>query len=227
MLRRIMRRAILQGSTRWGSTPGFLDQFADVVTELMGAEYRELHAQRDSIHKWLHAEEAGFGRTLAQGPKLLDELIDRAIATGAEGISAADAFLLHDTYGFPIDLTLELVAEHDLGVDEEGFEALMDEQRDRSRAGGRGRRRARSCASARRALAGARGLRDRFRRLRVDRARDHGRARSSADNGRVLVKLVESPFYATGGGQVADSGLGRVRRRRLPGARRRRRATRR
>src|SRR6202022_2200817 len=100
-----------------------------------GGHYRELVAQRDLIERWLAAEEEGFGRTLAQGSKLLDELIDRARESGAEGISGADAFRLHDTYGFPIDLTLELVAEHELGVDEEGFEALMGDQRGRGRAG--------------------------------------------------------------------------------------------
>ena len=105
----------------------------------MGGEYRELMTQRDAIHSWLASEEESFGRTLEQGTRLLEELIARARDTGAEGIAASDAFLLHDTYGFPIDLSLELVAEHGLGVDEEGFEALMEDQRQRARAGaGRG-----------------------------------------------------------------------------------------
>ena len=64
------------------------------------------------------AEEEGFGRTLEQGTRLLDELIARAQAKGAEGIAAEDVFRLHDTFGFPIDLTRELAAEHGLGVDE-------------------------------------------------------------------------------------------------------------
>ena len=80
--------------------------------------------------KWLESEEQSFGRTLEQGTKLLDDLIARA-RDAARRDRGADAFLLHDTYGFPIDLTLEIVAEHDLGVDEEGFEALMGEQRTR------------------------------------------------------------------------------------------------
>ena len=172
----------------------------------MGSEYGELHEQRDSIQKWLESEEESFGRTLEQGLKRLDELIERARLTGAEGIAASDAFLLHDTFGFPIDLTLELVAEHDLGVDEAGFEILMDEQRDRARAGsgrtvGGGELRERALE-----LSGDAGFADRFRRVRDDRRRDDDRGALEADNGRVLVKLVESPFYATGGGQVADSG---------------------
>src|SRR5579875_1422300 len=128
VLRRVMRRAILQGRHTLGLDPGFLQRYADVVIELMGGEYPELHQQREAISRWLAAEEEGFGRTLEQGSRLLAELIERARSAGAEGIAAADAFMLHDTYGFPIDLTIELVAEHGLGVDQAGFEALMDKQ---------------------------------------------------------------------------------------------------
>jgi alanyl-tRNA synthetase len=205
VLRRIMRRAIQQGRMLELS-PGFLDVFADRVTEIMGAEYPELRGQRDTIQKWLEAEEEGFGRTLEHGLKRLDELIERARDSGAEGIHAADAFLLHDTYGFPIDLTLELVAEQGLGVDEEGFEVLMQGQRERAR------------ASAGRFGAGAEELRERALAL-VDQAgfatdfvgyettdRETTIGAAAAENGKVLVKLVESPFYATGGGQVADTG---------------------
>ncbi len=204
VLRRIMRRAILQGR-RLQLRPGFLDVLADRVTAIMGGEYPELHEQRDTIQKWLESEEEGFGRTLEQGLKRLDELIERARDTDAEGIAAADAFLLHDTYGFPIDLTLELVAEAGLGVDEQGFEVLMDDQRQRARAGA-GR------------FAGGEDVRVRAEALNrhtgfatdfvgyetTDAETTIGAAES--ENGHVLVKLVESPFYATGGGQVADSG---------------------
>src|SRR5690348_17204846 len=132
VLRRIMRRAILQGRSL-GADAGFLKRFSGVVIELMGSEYPELSEQRPAIDKWLESEEEGFGRTLEQGLRLLDDLIARARDDNAEGIAAEDAFKLHDTYGFPIDLTLELVAEHELGVDEEGFEALMDDARARAR----------------------------------------------------------------------------------------------
>ena len=203
VLRRIMRRSILQGR-RLGLDQGFLTGYSDLVAELMGGEYPELYAQRDSIHKWLADEEAGFGRTLAQGMKLLEELIDRAKQTGAEGIAAAEAFRLHDTHGFPIDLTLELVAEHGLGVDESGFELLMDEQRDRARASGRTRvdEHLRERALA---LAGAAGFATDFVGYETTE-QDTTVGAIERDNGRILVKLLESPFYATGGGQVADSG---------------------
>jgi alanyl-tRNA synthetase len=206
VLRRIMRRAILQGRHTLQLDPGFLDRYADIVTELMGSEYGELTEHRDTVRKWLQAEEEGFGRTLVQGSKLLDGLIARAEEAGAEGIRGADAFQLHDTYGFPIDLTLELVAEHGLGVDQEGFEALMEDQRTRARAGagrGRGDERLREKAQA---LAGQAGFSTEFVGYETTE-RETMVGAVANDNGRLLAKLVESPFYATGGGQIADSGV--------------------
>ena len=153
VLRRIMRRAILQGR-RIGIEPGFLPKFAGVVRELMSAGYPELAEQAETVDMWLAREEEAFGQTLEQGTRILEEHIARAKATGAEGIGAAEAFQLHDTYGFPFDLTLELAAEQGLGVDEAGFENLMEDQRTRARAsagrGGRdeGRERAQAFASA-------------------------------------------------------------------------------
>ena len=205
VLRRIMRRAILQGRHTLGLEPGFLSRYADVVTELMGSYYSELPRQRETVGRWLAAEEEGFGRTLAQGSKLLDDLIARARESGAEGIAGADAFQLHDTFGFPIDLTLELVAEHDLGVDEEGFEVLMEEQRTRARASagrGRGGTELREHAQA---FSGEAGFQTDFVGYEsVERETTVGALAS--EEGRILVKLEESPFYATGGGQIADSG---------------------
>jgi len=205
VLRRIMRRAILQGRHALELDPGFMSRYAERVTELMGPAYPELHEQRDTVLKWLESEEQSFGRTLEQGTKLLDDVIARARDAGEEGIAAQDAFLLHDTYGFPIDLTLEIVAEHELGVDEEGFEALMDEQRTRARASA-GRDGAREALRERAvAFAGSAGFATDFVGYETtDRETTVGAV--EPDNGRVLVKLVESPFYATGGGQVADSG---------------------
>jgi alanyl-tRNA synthetase len=207
VLRRIMRRAILQGRQALELAPGFLGRYADLVTEIMGGEYRQLPAEREAVHRWLAAEEEGFGRTLEQGSRLLDELIARARAEGAEGISSHDAFVLHDTHGFPFDLTVELAAEHGLGVDEEGFEALMEDQRTQSRAGaGRGAATGplRERAAA---LAGEAGFRTDFRGYETTAVETTVGAVAGADgDGRLLVKLLESPFYATGGGQIADSG---------------------
>ncbi len=205
VLRRIMRRAIQHGRAL-GLDAGFLGRYADLVTELMGGEYPDLAQQREPVHSWLASEEESFGRTLEQGTRLLDELIARAASEGAEGISAADAFMLHDTFGFPIDLTLELVAEHGLGVDEEGFEGLMEDQRERARRGaGRAHGRADELRQRAMALAGQAGFATDFVGYETTE-RETTVGAVQPDNGRVLAKLVESPFYATGGGQVADSG---------------------
>ena len=101
----------------------------------MGDVYPELAAERGAIHQWLEAEEESFGRTLEQGTRLLSELVERAKQEGTSWIDAEDAFRLHDTYGFPYDLTRELLAEQGLSVDDEGFHELMEEQRARARMG--------------------------------------------------------------------------------------------
>ncbi len=203
VLRRVMRRAIQHGRAL-ELDPGFLRRYADRVTELMGGEYHELAEQRDAIQKWLDSEEESFGHTLEQGTRLLEDLITRAQAEGAEGISAEDAFLLHDTYGFPIDLTRELVAEHDLGVDEEGFEGLMGEQRERSRRPGPGAGGGVLREHAQ-VLSGQAGFATDFVGYETTE-RETTVGAIATEDGHVLVKLLESPFYATGGGQVADSG---------------------
>jgi alanyl-tRNA synthetase len=205
VLRRIIRRAILQGRHALGLDPGFLNSYANRVTEVMGSTYGELPEQRELVIKWLDSEEQSFGRTLEQGTKLLDDVIARARDEGEEGISAQDAFLLHDTYGFPFDLTLEIVAEHQLGVDEQGFEDLMEEQRERARvSSGRDSSRQELRERAAAFAAGAGFSTDFVGYETTERETTLGAV--SSDDGSVLVKLVESPFYATGGGQVADSG---------------------
>jgi alanyl-tRNA synthetase len=205
VLRRIMRRAILHGRGL-GLQTGFLSQYADRVTELMGSEYPELHERRELINRWLSSEDESFGRALEQGLKRLEDLIARARDEGAEGIAGADAFLLHDTYGFPIDLTLEIVTEHGLGVDEAGFEALMDGQRTRARQGASQARGDDGLRERALALSGSAGFVTEFVGYEATDAETTIGAAVGA-GGRVMVKLLESPFYPTGGGQVADSGV--------------------
>ena len=207
VLRRIMRRAILQGRKTLGLDPGFLRRYQSVVTEIMAHEYGQLVDHGDSISKWLNSEEENFGRTLDEGSKLLDDLIDRAKQRGDEGISAQDAFRLHDTHGFPFDLTLELITEHGLGVDERGFEALMDEQRRQSRPTGAREGAGVKLRELATAFAGSSGFKTDFKGYEVTSVETTvGAVQGTDADGRVLVKLLESPFYATGGGQVADGG---------------------
>jgi alanyl-tRNA synthetase len=208
ILRRIMRRAIQQGR-RIGIEPGFLPSFVERVIAIMGAAYPELERERDSIMLWARSEEEGFGRTLEQGTRLLDEVMARVREADPADptIPARDAFQLHDTFGFPIEVTLDIAAEHGLGVDTAGFDKLMEGQRALARRG------------ARTDGAGG-GLRDRARELArqagfltdftgyetLEQHTTVGSVSGSGDGGGILVKLAESPFYATGGGQVADVG---------------------
>ena len=205
ILRRIMRRGIQQGN-RIGMEPGFLPRFAERVIEIMGRAYPELARERDPIMRWVRSEEEGFGRTLEQGTKLLEEVIERSRSSSRPGIPALDAFKLHDTYGFPFEVTREIALEHGLEVDTTGFDALMEEQRERARSRSRGGAVAgESVRDKARVLAREAGFQTDF--TGYEALEQHTTVGSvEADGEKVLVKLAESPFYATGGGQVADSG---------------------
>src|SRR5262249_32255323 len=154
--------------------------------------------------RWVDDEEESFGRTLERGTELLERLVAEAKESETSWIDAADAFKLHDTYGFPYDLTKELLAERGLSVDDSGFQELMEEQRQRARAG---------AATAH----GAENTHERVASFAAEVAPTEfvgyetlrtttGLASVAGDDGRALVKLEQSPFYAEGGGQVADSG---------------------
>jgi len=204
ILRRIMRRAIQQGRTLGLETP-WLGRFAARTIELMGDAYPELLAEKETIARWVGDEEASFGRTLERGSELLERLVAEAKQSETSWIDAAAAFKLHDTYGFPYDLTKELLAEDGLSVDDQGFDELMEEQRQRARmasATAHG-----SENTHERVLAFAEGAPPTsfvgYETLRATT----GLAAVEAADGKALVKLEESPFYAEGGGQVADSGV--------------------
>jgi alanyl-tRNA synthetase len=203
-LRRIMRRAIVQGR-RLGIESQILTPFAARVRDVMGSAYPELAQQAETIEMWLGREEEQFTRTIEQGTRLLYEHIARAKDRGLEGIGAEEAFQLHDTYGFPFELTAELAAERDMGVDAAGFEREMEVARSRARsAGGRlvpdgGAR------EAIEAFASGAGFTTEFTGYETTEQATAVGAIAFQD-GQVLAKLVESPFYATGGGQVADVG---------------------
>ncbi|MEX0971832.1 MAG: alanine--tRNA ligase [Solirubrobacterales bacterium] len=204
ILRRIMRRAIQQGRTLGLEAP-WLGRFAERTIEIMAAAYPELAAERETIARWVGDEEESFGRTLERGSELLERLVAEARDAGTSWIDAADAFQLHDTFGFPYDLTKELLAERGLSVDDGGFEELMEEQRQRARTGAATAHGSEDRHEKVIAFAGG-APPTRFVGYETLRATT-GLAAVAADDGRALVKLEESPFYAEGGGQVADSGL--------------------
>jgi alanyl-tRNA synthetase len=207
VLRRIMRRAIQQGRAIGLEDP-FLARLCDRVIETMAGAYPELAAERETILRWATGEEEGFGRTLSQGQRVLDEVVDAARRRGAVEVPAEDAFRLHDTYGFPYEMTKELLSDGGLTVDDAGFERLMGEARARSRAGrGAGADTAEGGPSRERVLdfARAAGAETRFLGYETTEL-DTVIAALERHDGRYLAKLSESPFYAEGGGQVSDSG---------------------
>jgi alanyl-tRNA synthetase len=205
ILRRIMRRAIQQGRAI-GLDPPFLGRFADRVIEIMGAVYPEVERERDAIHQWLSSEEESFGRTLEQGTRLLGELVARAKQQGTSWIDAEDAFRLHDTYGFPYDLTRELLQADGLAVDDAGFHELMEEQRERARTGAARATGAEDEHEQVREFVRGAGFVTRFVGYETTEA-DSSVGALHSRNGTLLAKFPESPFYAEGGGQVADSGV--------------------
>src|SRR4051794_53727 len=210
ILRRIMRRAIQQGR-RLGIERELLVPLCERVIEVMDDAYPELHREHDTIVRWARAEEEHFGHTLEQGERLLKELIAEAKEAQTSWVSAEAAFKLHDTYGFPYELTKELLAEEGLSVDDQGFEELMERAREVSR-----QRKARPGAEGEpkahvdheRVLGFARGsgFRSQFVGYEATEAETVLRALESV-NGWMLAKLEESPFYPEGGGQISDTGV--------------------
>ena len=206
VLRRVMRRAIQQGRALELEAP-WLARFAELTIELMADAYPELAEQRETIMRWVGDEEAAFGRTLDRGTALLAQLVAEAEEQGTSWIDADDAFKLHDTYGFPYDLTKELLAEQGLSVDDAGFEALMEKQRVRARTGAEPAVYDRHQAVISFASAAPASSFVGYETLRAETA--VLAAEELAGNGGpavALAKLEESPFYPEGGGQVADSG---------------------
>ncbi|MET0512932.1 MAG: alanine--tRNA ligase [Thermoleophilaceae bacterium] len=214
ILRRIMRRAIQQGHVL-GITEPFLVKVCERVRDILGDVHLNMRTEWPTIERWARAEEEGFSRTLEQGERLLAEVIERAKADQTSWVSAEDAFKLHDTFGFPYEMTKELLADEGLSVDDQGFEELMERARAVSRRG----------KSSERATADAGGGAAvhvehddvlRFARDAGFRTRFVGYETTEADtvlrvaqraNGWLLAKLDESPFYPEGGGQISDSGL--------------------
>jgi alanyl-tRNA synthetase len=188
VMRRIIRRAVQQAG-RIGLEPPFLEGLATHVIAQVEDAYPELREREDEIRRVLTAEEERFGETLARGLTLFEE----AAADGE--ISGEEAFRLHDTYGFPLELTQELARERGLPVDEDGFRALMEEQRSRSR---KAVREVDVRVSA--------DVRSEFVGYEKSEALTAILAYEDLGDGRFQAKLEQSPFYPEGGGQVSDAG---------------------
>ncbi len=187
VLRRVIRRAVQQAR---GIGLTELHRISGVVTEQMAYWYPELEESRDRIAEVLKAEEERFSQTLERGLGLFEEIAE------GDSISGEDAFRLHDTYGFPLELTRELAHERGLGIDEEGFTRLMAEQQARSRA--------KSADDVLLALDGTKP--SEFVGYETTDVLTAIIAFEELDDGTFQVKLERSPFYPEGGGQVTDAG---------------------
>jgi alanyl-tRNA synthetase len=203
VLRRVIRRAA-RFSRSAGMEPPFLQRFARRTIELFGGAYPELVERRETILRTVGAEEERFNRTLDQGLVLVEEAIAMAEEEGSKVFPGAVAFQLHDTYGFPVEVTREIVEERGLSLDMEDFETSMEGQRKRGR----------------KAQKGGDVLQDAI--VRFARQTDHatefkGYERDdlytvvenvqTLEDGHMLLALRESPFYAEMGGQTADTGV--------------------
>jgi alanyl-tRNA synthetase len=212
VLRRLLRR-IVRSSRLLGITEPVLGTFAAVVRDEMGESYPDLVANFQRVDAVVRAEEDAFLATLTTGSKMFETAADETRSAGGSTLSGDKAFQLHDTYGFPIDLTLEMAAEQGLKVDEEGFRRLMGEQRQRAKADAAARKTGHGDASAYRAVLEDHGRTDFLgydqlgSEARVVGLLVGGIAVPAAPAGaEVEVVLDRTPFYAEGGGQQADSG---------------------
>ncbi|MFJ6631405.1 alanine--tRNA ligase [Streptomyces sp. NPDC091376] len=212
VLRRIMRRAI-RNMRLLGATDPVVAALVDVVVKTMGQQYPELETDRKRIESVALAEEVRFLKTLNAGTNVLDGAVTEARSAGSKVLSGDKAFLLHDTWGFPIDLTLEMAAEQGLTVDEDGFRRLMKEQRERAKADARAKKTGHADLSAYREVADTSGTTEftgyghtEGESTIVGLLVDGVPSPAASEGDEVEVVLDRTPFYAEGGGQLADQG---------------------
>ena len=199
VLRRLIRRAVRHGR-KLGAKQGFLTIAAAAVVDVMKGAYPELESEQSRIGLEVQQEEIRFGETLDRGLQLIDEWRERLARIKSKRFPGEAAFQLHDTYGFPLDLTQDILRDEGIEVDVAGFERLMDEQRERGRA-------------ARKADGGApelileAGTASRF--IGHDRFEAEAEivASRANDGDGLAIVAAETPFYPEGGGQVGDRGV--------------------
>jgi len=218
VLRRLIRRAAMAGR-RLGIKGAFLAELSKAVVASSGEAYPELREHEVLIYNVILNEETSFGRTIDQGIRILEQRKEELAASGEKTLDGRKAFELYDTYGFPLDMTQELMGEAGFGVDEEGFKAAMQEQRERAR----GARKKTNYSGTEETV---------YDRIGTDVATEFTGYGALEDEGKVLVLATEitendpgsiaeeltegmrgsvitdkTPFYATMGGQEGDTGV--------------------
>jgi alanyl-tRNA synthetase len=221
VLRRVLRRSIrnlrlLSGGHRGGGTgtnERFMHPLTDAAIDAMAPQYPELRRDQANIHTVIDAEEVAFGTTLRTGTAIFDAAVEETKRRRTRTLSGDQAFQLHDTYGFPIDLTLEMAAEQGLTVDEEGFRRLMAEQRDRAKKDAKDKKTGNADISVfadlleRSGTVTFTGYDEIAGEATIVGLLVDGVPVPTASQGtEVGVVLDRTPFYAEGGGQRADAG---------------------
>ncbi len=207
VLRRLLRRAARHGKLL-GITRPFLTEICDAVIGENKDAYPELLEKQELIKKIISVEESNFAKTIDQGLKLLDELA----ANSAGQLSGADAFKLYDTYGFPLDITKDILEEKGMTVDEESFNQLMQEQRQRARSS-RKSEAAEAWKGEGNLLADIKATEfvgytnDSCNATILAIVKDGERVEAVGAGEKALFVLDKTPFYAESGGQIADTGV--------------------
>ena len=208
VLRRIIRRACRHGKLLGIDHP-FLVRMCDVAIGESKDAYEELGVKADYIKKVLALEEERFDATIDQGLSILDDIISKAKAQGKSVIEGADAFKLYDTFGFPIDLTREIAEENGFTTDMDGFNALMQEQKQRAREARANisgwSEKAKSFDIAKTSFVGYGSTSASGKVLAI--LDENGESIDSISEGECSVILDTTSFYGEGGGQVGDSGV--------------------
>ncbi|VVJ17146.1 Alanyl-tRNA synthetase (EC [Amycolatopsis camponoti] len=213
VLRRLLRR-IVRSTRLLGVQEPVLQEFAKVVRDTMGPTYPELVSGFDRINEVVRIEEEAFLSTLTSGSRIFDLAAEETKRGGGDVLAGDKAFQLHDTYGFPIDLTLEMAAEQGLTVDEDGFRTLMNEQRTRAKADAAARKTGHGDLSEYRKVLEQHGeteflgYTDLQAEAKVVALLEDGQPVRSVSAGRKAELVLDrTPFYAESGGQVADTGV--------------------
>ncbi|GAW49469.1 MULTISPECIES: alanine--tRNA ligase [unclassified Nocardioides] len=212
VLRRLLRRAVRSMRLLGYDNPA-LPELLPISRDKMGETYTDLHTDWDRISRVAYAEEEAFRKTLQAGTQIFDLAAQDVKKSGSTTLSGDQAFSLHDTYGFPFDLTLEMASEAGLAVDEAGFRALMSEQRERAKADARSKRGQHADTGVYRAVLDEHGPTD-WRAYETLETESNALAllvggapvASLADGEVGELILDRTPFYAESGGQAADAG---------------------
>ncbi len=212
VLRRLLRRTV-RSMRLLGVADPVLPELLPVSRDLMSESYPEIDVNWDRISQIAYAEEEAFRRTLTTGTQIFDLAVSDAKTAGATTLTGDRAFQLHDTYGFPIDLTLEMASEQGLAVDEPGFRSLMQQQKDRAKADAKSKKAGAQAVEIYKDLRAEgetpfTGYRELTTESRVRGIVVDGAAVESAEEGQIVeLVLDQTPFYAESGGQDSDAGI--------------------